>query len=487
MARLKTVHRCGECGATTVRWAGRCPTCEAWGSLVEEVVVPAPSGRSAAAARAGAAPIAIEDLDADVGNPIPTGLAELDRVLSGGLVPGSVTLIGGEPGIGKSTLLLQTVASMAASGARCLMVCAEESAQQVRRRAERLGAAVPGVWLVAETDLPAIRAAADEVAPDVMVVDSIQTVWDPEAETSPGSVTQVRACAHALAVFAKATDTAVVLVGHVTKDGSLAGPRVLEHLVDTVLSFDGERHHALRLLRSSKHRFGSTGELGLFEMSDSGLAGVPDPSGLFLGDRRKGTPGSAVFPAMEGYRPLLVEVQALVCQSHLPSPRRSASGFDAGRLGLLLAVLQRRAEMSSAAVDVYISVVGGVRLAEPGADLAVCLALASACLGKPLPPDLVVVGEIGLGGEVRQVAHTPRRLAEAARLGFTRALVPLSSPSVDGLRAIRVPTLSDAVGAVLGSGSARALDPTSPSGRAERPARLGVIPGWGGEDPHEIV
>lgn len=483
MARTRTLHRCGECGATTARWAGRCPTCEAWGSLVEEVVLPTASPAAAVRRATGAAastPVAICDLDAEAGTPVPTGIDELDRVLGGGLVPGSVTLVGGEPGIGKSTLLLQAVASMAGRGARCLLICAEESAQQVRRRAERLGAAVPGVWLVAETDLPAIRAAADEVQPDVMVVDSIQTVWDPEAETAPGSVTQVRSCAHSLAALAKATDTAIVLVGHVTKDGSLAGPRVLEHLVDTVLTFDGERHHALRLLRSVKHRFGSTGELGLFEMGDAGLIGVPDPSGLFLGDRRKGTPGSAVFAAMEGYRPLLVEVQALVVGSSLPAPRRSASGFDGARLGLLLAVLQRRAELPFGAMDVYVSAVGGVRLAEPGADLAVCLALASATLSRPLPPDLVAIGEVGLGGEIRQVAHTPRRLAEAARLGFGRALVPLSAPQAHGIRSIPVATLADAVGAVLGVGAVRegggSRDRTP---HPERPARLGVLPGWG--------
>jgi DNA repair protein RadA/Sms len=408
-------------------------------------------------ADASAAPVELCQLDAQAGVPVPTGVGELDRVLGGGLVPGSVTLVGGEPGIGKSTLLLQAVASVAAQGARCLMVCAEESLQQVRRRAERLGAAVPAVWLVADTDLPALRAAAAEVVPDVLVVDSIQTVWDPGVDGAPGSIAQVRACAHALAGLAKATGTAVVLVGHVTKDGSLAGPRVLEHLVDTVLTFEGERHHALRLLRSVKHRFGSTGELGLFEMGETGLSGLPDPSGLFLGDRRAATPGSAVLPAMEGYRPLLVEVQALVTRTSLPSPRRSSSGFDTARLGLLLAVLLRRADLGFADLDVYVSAVGGVRLAEPGADLAVCLALASALLDRPLPDDLVVLGEVGLGGEIRQVAHTPRRLAEAARLGFCRALVPASAPCSAGLRLHPVATLAEALllvfGAVAGAAS----------------------------------
>jgi DNA repair protein RadA/Sms len=430
MARIRTQHRCTECGATTFRWAGRCPTCEAWGSLEEEVV-PAATASSVALrpASSSVAPLPICDLDADAGTPVPTGIGELDRVLGGGLVPGSVTLVGGEPGIGKSTLLLQAVASLAANGATCLLICAEESAQQVRRRAERLGAAVPGVWLVAETDLPAIRTAVEKVSPDVMVVDSIQTIWDPDAEAPPGSVTQVKTCAQALTTLAKATDTAVLLVGHVTKEGSLAGPRVLEHLVDTVLTFDGERHHALRLLRSTKHRFGSTGELGLFEMGEIGLIGVPDPSGLFLGDRRVGTPGSAVFPAMEGYRPLLVEV------------------------------LHQSAQVGLGDQDVYVSAVGGVRLAEPGVDLALCLALVSASTGRPLPSDLVVVGEVGLGGEIRQVGHTPRRLAEAARLGFGRAVVPSSAPPVTGMTNVGVATLAEAIARVLppGGGAGRVV------------------------------
>jgi DNA repair protein RadA/Sms len=452
--------------------------------LVEEVATPHTPAHPAARGpgQAAATPVALGDLSDEGGAPFPTGVGELDRVLGGGLVPGSVTLVGGEPGVGKSTLLLQAAASMAGRGAGCLLICAEESAQQVRRRAERLGAVVPGVWLVAEADLAGICAAAEEVRPDVMVVDSIQTIWDTEAESAPGSITQVRACAHRLASFARSTGTAVVLVGHVTKDGTLAGPRVLEHLVDTVLTFDGERHHALRLLRGVKHRFGSSGELGLFEMSESGLVGVPDPSALLLGDRRKGTPGSAVFAAMEGYRPLLVEVQALVAPSCLAAPRRAASGFDAARLALLLAVMQRRAELRIGSMDIYVSAVGGVRLGEPGADLAVCLALASAVLGRPLPEDLVAVGEVGLGGELRQVAHMSRRLAEAARLGYRRAIVPLSAPAGSGLRTTPVATLADAIGAVLGVGARHpaAGSPRAPGETpAERPARLGVVHGWG--------
>ncbi len=413
------------------------------------------AGRPAAVG--GAAPVALADVDGGAGAPHPTGIDELDRVLGGGLVRGSVTLVGGEPGVGKSTLLLQAMASLAARGWRCLLVSAEESPQQVRRRAERLGAVGPGMWLVAETSLPGIRAAVRELSPDVVVVDSVQTVWDPEIGSSPGSVAQVRGCAQELTTMAKADGPAVILVGHVTKDGALAGPRVLEHIVDTVLTFDGERHHALRLLRSVKHRFGATGELGLFEMGDGGLAAVPDPSGLFLGDRREGTAGSVVFPSMEGQRPLLVELQALVCSSSLAAPRRSVSGLDGNRLALLLAVLQQRASVSCQPSDVYVSAVGGVRVVEPGADLAVAMALASAKLGLPLPSDLVVLGEIGLAGEVRQVAHTSRRLREAARLGFSTALVPASAPDEPGVHLRRVASLGEAVARVLGGDRAPVL------------------------------
>jgi DNA repair protein RadA/Sms len=384
--------------------------------------------------------------------PVPTGVSELDRVLGGGLVPGSVTLLGGEPGIGKSTLLLQTIGAVAARGGRCLLVSAEESGPQVRRRAERLGALGSEVWLVAETALPGIRQAIATVEPDVVVVDSIQAVWDPELESAPGSVAQVRGCAHELAGLARDGPRAVVLVGHVTKDGALAGPRVLEHLVDTVLTFEGDRHHALRMLRAVKHRFGPTGELGLFEMTDAGMRGVPDASGVFLGDRRHDTPGSVVFPALEGVRPLLVELQALVVATKNPAPRRSASGLDQGRLGLLLAVLDRRAGLVTASSDVYASAVGGVRISEPGADLAVCLAVASAVLQRPVPADIVAVGEVGLGGELRQVAHTPRRLAEASRLGFARAVVADTAPDDLPLGVIRVSSLRQAVDEVLAGG-----------------------------------
>ncbi|HET6914917.1 MAG TPA: DNA repair protein RadA [Acidimicrobiales bacterium] len=449
MSRTRTVHRCTDCGAVAPKWSGRCASCGAWNTLVEEVerreTAPARAGRE------GQSPTLLADLPSESGSLLSTGLGEMDRVLGGGLFGGSVTLLGGEPGIGKSTLLLQAAASLAAGGSRCLIVSAEESPTQVRQRAERLGALGGNLWIVGETSLPAIQSAVDEVKPEVLIVDSIQTVWDPELESAPGSVSQVRECAHQLAVAAKSGGPAVILVGHVTKDGALAGPRVLEHLVDTVLSFEGERHHALRMLRAVKHRFGATGELGLFEMTAAGLQGVADAGSLFLSDRRPGTPGSVVFPAIEGHRPLLVEIQALVVHApNAPSPRRSASGYDPGRLALLLAVLDRRAGLRLGDHEVYVSVVGGVKVDDPGADLAVCMALASAKTGRPVAGDLVVVGEVGLGGEVRQVTHTPRRLAEAARLGFAAAVVPPKVPADQELRTCHVTTLAEAVRAHVG-------------------------------------
>jgi DNA repair protein RadA/Sms len=447
MAKLRLVYRCTECTASHPKWSGKCASCGAWNSLVEDVEGPETPLVSMAAGMSLVAPgqpKPITEIDASVGHPQPTNIAELDRVLGGGLVPGSVTLLGGEPGIGKSTLLMQLLAGWPR---RTLYVTAEESAQQVRLRAERLDALHDNVWLLPEMSLPHIFKAIDEVKPDLLVVDSIQTIADPELSSPPGSVVQDRGCAHRLVQEAKHRNLPVIMVGHVTKEGGLAGPRVLEHVVDTVLSFEGDRHHALRLLRASKHRFGPTSELGLFEMTETGMVGVPDASQLFLADRRTGVPGSVVVPTIEGQRPLLVELQALTnpTSSGVP-PRRSAQGVDSGRLALLLAVLERRARVSLASHEVYASVVGGVKLSEPGADLGMCLALVSAVVNKPLPADLVVVGEVGLAGEVRQVAQTSRRLAEAARLGFTRAIVPASaSDKVSGIRIEGAATLNEAL------------------------------------------
>ena len=384
---------------------------------------------SALPSGAGPGPVALAEVDLSAAGPSPTGIDELDRVLGGGLVPGSVTLLGGEPGVGKSTLLLQVLRAAARRGARALLVCAEESPRQVRLRAERIGAMPETLFLLADTDVGAVPAAVGDVGATLVVVDSVQAVHDGSVAGPAGSVAQVRASAEALGAMAKATEVPVVLVGHVTKDGTLAGPRLLEHMVDTVLTVEGDRHHTLRSVRAVKHRFGPVGELGLFEMGDGGLASVPDPYRLLLGDRRPGQPGSTVLTAVEGRRPLLVEVQALVVDSTAGTygPRRQAQGVDSGRLSMLLAVLERRAGLHLGRSDVFASVVGGIRLSEPAADLAVVVALASAAHQRPAAPDLVVFGEVGLGGEVRRVPDAPRRLAEAARLGFRRALVPAGS------------------------------------------------------------
>jgi DNA repair protein RadA/Sms len=461
-------NRCTECGTTHPKWAGRCPSCGAWNTLVEEAT-PGRSGRAAVAATARP----ITEIVAADARPVRTGLPELDRVLGGGLVPGSVTVVGGEPGIGKSTLLLQVAAARARAGAPVLYVSGEESGAQVRDRAGRLGAMEPALWLLSETQVGAVVSAMDELSPALVVVDSIQTLVDPDVASSPGSVTQVRDTAHRLVQEAKHREVAVVLIGHVTKDGALAGPRVLEHVVDTVLSFEGDRHHALRLLRAVKHRYGPTSELGLFEMAESGLAGVADASRLFLSDRVVGIPGSVVVPALEGHRPLLVEVQALVVPSPLPTPRRSAQGFDQGRLALLVAVLSNRVGLPFVDRDVYASVVGGVRLAEPGSDLGICLALTSALTSIAVPGDLIACGEVGLGGELRQVAQTPRRLAEAARLGFRRAIVPVSAPeAADDLELVRVTSVAEAVRAA--GLSERAADYSTMRATGPRPAGRGV-------------
>jgi DNA repair protein RadA/Sms len=408
------------------------------------------SERSGSAAiRHDAQPVPLSEVGRAAEHPAPTGIDELDRVIGGGLVPGSVTLVGGEPGIGKSTLLLQAAAGVARSGGRTLLVASEESAEQVRRRAERLKAVVEGSYIVATADLQAALEAVGSIDPDLFVVDSIQTIGDPSLQSRNGSTTQVRECAQALAHYAKATSTATVLVGHVTKDGALAGPRALEHLVDTVLSFDGDRHHSLRHLCATKHRYGSTDELGLFEMTESGLVGLADPSSMLLADRRPGVAGSVVAPVIEGRRAILVEVQALVGDTRSPSPRRVVQGIPNARVALLLAVLERALGVCLGTRDVFISTVGGIKVAEPATDMAVALALVSAVSGIPVPATVVAYGEIGLAGEVRQSHGAARRLAEAARLGFGRAITPSSVRRPAGtMGVVQVATIAEAVEAV---------------------------------------
>jgi DNA repair protein RadA/Sms len=440
--KTKTVHRCAECGSESPRWLGRCPACDAWGTLAE-----AAGGHAPPRAAAGG-PVPIAEVDAHDATPSPTRIGELDRVLEGGLVAGSVTLLAGEPGMGKSTLLLQALGALAADGSTCLLVAAEESCAQVRVRAERVGALRAGLLVVAETSLPHVLAHVDAVAPRVLAIDSIQAIVDPDLPGAPGSVTQVRDGAHRFVQLAKERGIATVLVGHVTKEGTLAGPRVLEHVVDTVLSFDGDRGHSLRALHALKHRFGSTSEVGLFEMTERGLVDVPDASARFLVDRRPGVPGSAVAAVLEGARPMLVEVQALLMPTAAPMPRRSAVGMESGRLAMLLAVLERHADVASTGADVYTSVAGGLRITERGLDLALALAVAGARLGRVVTRDTVAIGEIGLGGEVRSVPQLERRLAEAARLGFTRAVVPKRDHAIAppaGLRVVDVTDVRDAV------------------------------------------
>ena len=377
---------------------------------------------------------------------MPTGMAEADRCLDGGLVPGSVTLLGGDPGIGKSTFTLQLAAARVRAGGRVLLVSAEESASQVRLRADRLGAVLDDLWLAGDASVEAILAHADRLQPDLLIVDSIQTVHLAADAGAPGSVGQVRGCAQRLVVEAKARGMATLLVGHVTKDGSLAGPKLLEHVVDTVLELTGDRHHTLRMLRVVKHRFGRGDEVGLFEMGGDGLWSVDDPSRLFLADRAPDVAGSVVLPTLEGHRPLLVEVQALVVRATTQHPRRSPRGLDPRRLALLLAVLERRSGVDLGALDVYATVVGGVHVTEPAADLPLALAVVSATTGRQLGDDVVVVGEVGLGGEVRQVTGMERRLQESHRLGFRRAVIPAAAPDPPpGLEVVRVGTLSEAV------------------------------------------
>lgn len=454
MARLRTVYICSDCGVQHPKWNGQCASCNAWNTLVEDVVgndAPLVSKTVAVSRSLNAAsePLPIMNVAHTSAAATPTGISEFDRVLDGGLVPGSVTLVSGEPGIGKSTLLLQLVGSWSHTS---LYVSAEESAQQVRLRAERIGVTGDHTYLVSAMSLGDIVAAIDKVKPSLVVVDSVQTIADESVESAPGSVTQVRECAFRLVQEAKARNVAVILVGHVTKDGNIAGPRLLEHVVDTVISFEGDRLHPLRMVRAVKHRFGTTNELGLFEMTDRGLVGVPDASNMLLADRQHGVAGSVVVPTIDGQRPLLVEVQALTTKVATGiTPRRSAQGVESSRLAMLLAVLERRAKIPFASLEVYASVVGGVRLNDPGSDLAVCLALASAALDTPVHSDMVALGEVGLGGEIRHVTHLERRVIEAERMGFRHVLIPSNSKAPELRRAtlVRAATLSDALSLAL--------------------------------------
>ena len=461
MGRARTVFACTECGAQQPKWMGRCPECGSWSSLVEERAGAAPGSPRAAVPGSGAKPVRLLEVDAGASPRTPTGLAEVDRVLGGGFVPGSVVLLAGEPGIGKSTLALQIAVGLAPR--KVLYVSGEESPEQLRLRADRLPALPAGLAVLAETSAEALLAPWDELAPQLVVVDSIQTLRSQQVESAPGSVAQVRECAAMLAAQAKRRGSVLVLVGHVTKEGAIAGPRVLEHLVDVVLHFEGDRSHAFRLLRARKNRFGSTQEVGVFHMRDAGLEAVPNPSERFLAERRAGAPGSCVAPIVEGTRPMLVEIQALVAPAGYGTARRTPIGVEDGRLALLLAVLDRRAGVDLLSRDVYVNAVGGVRISEPGADLAIALAVASSRLDLPLPADAAACGEVGLLGEVRRVARTDLRVREALRLGFRRVLVPEGVVAAgDGLPGAALVPVADLAGAVAWLRSEQAAESGRP-------------------------
>lgn len=443
MPRAHSIYACTECGAQQARWLGRCPECGAWSTLVEERVGGAaaeglPPNLLAGGEESAPKPLPLGDIDPEQAPRLPSGIEELDRVLGGGLVPGSVVLLAGEPGIGKSTLALQLAAALPDS-ARVLYVAGEESPEQIRLRADRLPALPANLAVLAETRVEKLAGPWRELDPAVVVVDSVQTLRSARVESAPGSVAQVRESASLLATAARAQGAALVLLGHVTKEGGIAGPRVLEHLVDVVLQFEGDRGHAFRLLRAHKNRFASTQEVGVFRMGASGLEAVGNPSELFLAERSGGAPGSCVVPLLEGSRPMLVEIQALVAPAGYGTPRRTSIGVEDGRVALLLAVLERRAGVDLASRDVYVNAVGGVRVGEPAADLALALALASSRLDLALPEDVVACGEVGLGGEIRRVARTDLRVAEALRLGFRRVLLPEGPrelPAAAGERAL---------------------------------------------------
>lgn len=453
----KTVHRCTECGHVQNKWAGQCPGCGVWNTLVESVEDAQPaarggrySGFAGAANLSAAEPVSLASVEAEDIHRTPCGLEEFDRVLGGGLVPGSAVLIGGDPGIGKSTLLLQTIAALSL-GHRVLYITGEESISQVSLRARRLQLPCAAVQILAATELESILAVAATQRPDYLVVDSIQTVYSELLQSAPGSVAQVRECAAQLVRFAKQTGTTVFLVGHVTKEGALAGPRVLEHMVDTVLYFEGDSSSRFRVIRAFKNRFGAVNELGVFAMTETGLKEVKNPSAIFLSRGEEDAPGSIILVMREGSRPMLVEVQALVDESHLPTPRRVAVGMDNNRLAMLLAILHRHGSVPIFNQDVFVNLVGGLRLSETAGDLAVMLAIVSSFRDKPIPRDWVAFGELGLNGEVRPVQNGEERLREAAKHGFKHALAPARNVQKNqnpGLEVIPVKSLRDAIAAL---------------------------------------
>ena len=445
--KTKTVFVCSECGNEYSKWMGRCTACGAWNSMVEEVVQKT-SSVSASGAKKKVTPVPIKDVTTEDGERVSAGSCELDRVLGGGIVKGSLVLCGGEPGIGKSTLLLQ-LANYASKADKVLYVSGEESDKQIKLRAERLGAMSDNLYVLNETDLEAVIKAIDTMKPSLVIADSIQTLYSSELTSAPGSVGQVRECTLKFMEISKNLGITVFIVGHVTKEGSIAGPRVLEHMVDCVLYFEGERHQSYRIIRAVKNRFGSTNEIGVFEMTDKGLIDVPNPSSMLLSGRPVDAPGSAIVCSVEGTRPILAEIQALVSSSSFANPKRMASGVDYNRVSLIMTVLEKRMGLNLASQDAYVNVTGGIKLDEAATDLAIACAIASSFRNKPLPEDMAFFGEIGLTGEIRTVTQAARRISEIEKMGFKRCMLPFdclgSIDKCDGIKLIAVRTLADAL------------------------------------------
>ncbi len=447
MAKTKTIYFCQNCGHEESKWLGQCPVCKEWNTFVEEQAVTTSNGKSKP--KETGRPVALSSIDADEEERISTHIGELDRVLGGGIVPGSLVLIGGDPGIGKSTLLLQMCQKLAADGHRVLYISGEESLKQIKLRANRMGAFSDTLTLLSETSLESIRGVIERDRPEIVIIDSIQTMYDEEVSSAPGSVSQVRESTNVFLQLAKGYGITIFIVGHVTKEGAVAGPRVLEHMVDTVLYFEGDRYASYRILRAAKNRFGSTNEIGVFEMQKSGLMEVQNPSEFMLEGKPENAAGSVVACAMEGTRPMLLEIQALVCKTSFGMPRRTAAGVDYNRVNLLMAVLEKRMGLPLSDYDAYVNIAGGIRLNDPSADLGLVLALVSSYKNQPIPDSTLVFGEVGLSGEVRAVSMPEQRVAEAKKLGYQTCIVPAVSlkaiGKVDGINVVGVSNINQAV------------------------------------------
>jgi DNA repair protein RadA/Sms len=448
MSKTKIKYICSNCGYESLRWIGKCPECESWNSFTEEIVETSP--RKANISKSRFSYSKILDISANEDDRIKTGIIEFDRVLGGGIMPGSVILLGGDPGIGKSTIAMQAAASIKE---KVLYVTGEESEKQIKLRSGRLKVKSDSFFVQAETELSNILGAIKEISPSVVIIDSIQTTYRNELENSPGTITQIRECAAMLMEEAKKNHYSVIIIGHVTKEGMIAGPKILEHMVDTVLQFEGESNHSFRILRAQKNRFGSTNEIGVFEMREDGLREVTNPSELFLSEREKQTPGSVVTSSVEGSRPILLEVQALVTPSNFGYPQRVSNGFDQKRLSILLAVLEKRAGVRASVNNVFVNVAGGIRVIEPAVDLAVCVSIASSLIDKVVDNQTIIIGEVGLGGEIRSVGHIEKRMQEAQKLGFKSAIIPAGNlkgiKQSDKIKVIAVENVKDAIGKLL--------------------------------------